>query len=78
MAVPNPQSAGARQKITEMLAPWQRALADPAAAQENVLQSLLAIYAQTGYGRKRGAEQVGSSDDFRAHFPIATMKTTSR
>ncbi|MCB2214297.1 GH3 auxin-responsive promoter family protein [bacterium] len=72
MMAPNPQIANPMQMITEMLAPWQRSLQDPAATQEEVLQTLLGIYTQTGYGRKRGADAVGSIADYRAHFPIAT------
>jgi hypothetical protein len=52
--------------------PWHDALADPAAAQERVLQQLLGIYAHTEYGRQHRAEQVGSIGDFRAAFPVQT------
>ena len=58
--------------IAQMLQPWQTSLEDPAGAQEVVLKKLLAIYSQTGYGQKYGAEKVGSIDDYRAAFPIAT------
>jgi len=59
-------------RIKEMLQPWQAALADPPKAQETVLKRLLGIYAQTAYGKKFGAENVGSTEDYRAKFPIAT------
>jgi hypothetical protein len=52
--------------------PWQDALADPPAAQERVLQQLLATYAQTEYGQQRGAERIGSIADYRAAFPVMT------
>ncbi len=58
--------------IAEMLQPWQSALADPAGTQEAVLQRLLKIYGQTGYGQKYGAAEVGSIRDYRGKFPIAT------
>jgi hypothetical protein len=70
MTAPDPQSA--MKMINEMLQPWQAALADPAGVQETVLQRLLKIYAQTGYGQNFGAEDVGSIPDYRAKFPIAT------
>jgi hypothetical protein len=52
--------------------PWHNALADPPAAQERVLQQLLATYTQTEYGQQRGAEHVGSIADYRAAFPVMT------
>jgi hypothetical protein len=52
--------------------PWHDALADPPAAQERVLQQLLATYAQTEYGQQRGAEHIGSVADYRAAFPVMT------
>lgn len=52
--------------------PWHDAVANPAAAQERVLQHLLSIYARTDYGRQHGAEQVGSLADYRATFPVQT------
>ena len=59
-------------RIKEMLHPWQAALENPPKAQETVLEGLLGIYAQTGYGQKCGAGEVGSIEDYRARFPIAT------
>jgi len=59
-------------RIKEMLQPWQAALENPPKAQETVLERLLGIYAQTGYGQKYSAEEVGSIEDYRARFPIAT------
>jgi hypothetical protein len=70
MSAPDPQSA--MKMIADMLKPWQVALAAPAAAQETVLQRLMKIYAQTGYGQKYGAAEVGSISGYRAKFPIAT------
>lgn len=52
--------------------PWHDAVADPAAAQERLLQQLVGIYAQTEYGRQHGAERVGSLADYRAAFPVRT------
>ena len=58
------------ERMKAMLEPWHISIADPAAAQMAVLQQLLAIYAQTEYGRTHQAEAVGSLEDFQKHFPI--------
>jgi hypothetical protein len=63
-----------KELIQSMLQPMQKALAGPAQAQEQVLQDLLKIYAQTEYGRKYGADQVGSSAEYRQRFPVATYE----
>ncbi len=61
-----------RAQIQAMLQPWHEAVADPAAAQEQVLHRFLQIYAGTGYGKEHGADQVGSIADYRRAFPVAT------
>jgi len=58
--------------LTALLQPWHAAVEAPAEAQRNVLVGLLRGYAQTEYGRTRGAEQVQSVDDYRHAFPVAT------
>jgi len=70
MVAPDPQTV--MQMISKMLHPWQAALENPPNAQEAVLQKLLKIYAQTDYGQKYGAGEVGSKADYRAKFPVAT------
>jgi len=70
MVTQDPQAA--MQMITKMLAPWQSAVEEPEQAQEMVLQRLLAIYAQTMYGQKNGAKKIGSIQDYRAKFHIAS------
>ena len=60
------------QMISQMLKPWQTSLENPEDAQEEVLESLLKIYAQTNYGQKCGADQIGSIEDYRAGFRVAT------
>ncbi len=62
----------AMQMVTQMLKPWQASLMNPAEAQQRVLQQLLAIYAQTDYGYKYDAESIGSIEDYREKFPVAT------
>ncbi len=68
MAAPNPQAG--LEMIAAMLRPWQASLTNPAQAQEGVLKSLLAIYAQTEYGAQYGAAQVASVADYRRCFPV--------
>ncbi|MDY6866388.1 MAG: GH3 auxin-responsive promoter family protein [Chloroflexota bacterium] len=62
------------QMIAKMLKPWQDALDNPARTQERVLENLLKVYAQTVYGRKYGAEDIGSVEDYRAKFPMTTYE----
>jgi hypothetical protein len=68
MVAKSPQDA--MQMVTAFLTPWDKAVAAPALAQEQVLQNLLKIYAQTQYGQKYGAGQVKSLGDYRKAFPI--------
>ncbi len=58
--------------VEALLQPWHEAVADPATAQKEVLQRLVAIYDQTEYGRMRGAGRVGSLADYRRTFPVTT------
>lgn len=60
--------------LTAFLQPWHEAIRDPARAQEAILQRFLQIYAQTEYGRRRGAAQVGTVADYRRAFPIMTYE----
>lgn len=53
------QQAGI-ERLTAMLKPWMVALSNPAKAQEQVLQRLIGIFAQTEYGKQHGAEQIQS------------------
>ena len=66
----NPQDAMSR--VMQLLQPWQESLQNPARAQETVLHNLLNIYVQTGYGKKHGAGDIGTIEDYRAKFPVAT------
>jgi hypothetical protein len=66
------------QKRIEMMKavvdPWYQSLADPAKAQEIVLERLLKGYGQTEYGRNQGCENVGSYADFIRAFPVKTYE----
>ncbi len=62
------------EKLIGFLQPWQAALADPVQAQAQVLQNLLAIYAQTEYGQQRRADPGMSIAGYRAAFPVATYE----
>ncbi len=70
MQTQDPQAA--MQMIKQMLEPWQKSLVNPAQTQESVLQKLLQIYQQTGYGEKYDAADIGSIEDYRAKFPVAS------
>ncbi|MDH7486297.1 MAG: GH3 auxin-responsive promoter family protein [Anaerolineae bacterium] len=65
----NPQAM-----LNALLQPWHDAVQDPLKAQQAVLHRLLAIYAQTGYGQQHGAAHVGSVEDYRRAFPVATYE----
>jgi hypothetical protein len=65
----DPQAA--KQILSSQLEPWHRAVAEPAAAQEDVLHRLLMDYAKTRYGVEHGAANIGTLADYRAGFPIA-------
>jgi len=60
--------------LRSFLQPWREALQDAQKAQDDVLRRLLAIYAQTGYGARHGAAQVGGIDEYRRAFPVATYE----
>ncbi|QAA76098.1 MAG: hypothetical protein BIP78_0332 [Candidatus Bipolaricaulis sibiricus] len=61
-------------RLQALVTPWHESVADPVAAQARVLETLLAFYRATGYGRDRGAGSVGSLADYRKAFPIATYE----
>ncbi len=56
------------------LQPWHEAVAAPVEAQAKVLQGLLAVYAQTGYGREHRAADVRDTADYRRAFPVMTYE----
>lgn len=60
------------QMLEAFLRPWHEAVADPATAQEAVLERLLRGYAQTKYGEQHGAGGVKTVEQYRKAFPIAT------
>jgi hypothetical protein len=62
------------QMLTGFLQPWHDAVADPAKAQQQVLQTLLPMYANTRYGREHGAGQIDTLADYRRSFPIASYE----
>lgn len=59
-------------KLNGIVQPWHSALADPAQAQADVLRRLLQTYARTDYGKQHGAADVGTLQDYRRAFPVAT------
>jgi hypothetical protein len=68
----NPLEAISRLK--QFLQPWHESIAEPEKAQNNVLKSLLEHYGQTGYGKKHGAEQINTIDDYRRAFPVSSYE----
>ena len=58
--------------VEALLQPWHEAVADPATAQQEVLERLVAIYDQTEHGRRHGAGRAGSLADYRKAFPVTT------
>jgi ABC-type cobalt transport system substrate-binding protein len=72
MATDNVQAQIAMMKA--VVEPWVQGLADPAKAQEIVLERLLKGYSQTEYGRNHKSENVGSYADYRKAFPVQTYK----
>jgi hypothetical protein len=56
-------------RIKSNLDAWYRGLADPAAAQEMVLRSLLEGYAKSEYGRAHSTEKISSIAEYRERFP---------
>jgi hypothetical protein len=70
MTTVNPQAAA---MVKAALQPWQEALANPADAQQKVLNKLLQTYAQTDYGVSHNAEKIGGIEEYRRSFPVATF-----
>jgi hypothetical protein len=54
--------------------PWYDAVANPATAQQAVLQSVLRGFAQTRYGSEHHAGDVTSVEQYRRSFPIITYE----
>jgi hypothetical protein len=60
--------------LKALLKPWHSAVEAPAESQRKVLSGLLEGYARTEYGRTHGAAHIGSMDDYRSAFPVATYE----
>jgi len=60
--------------LAGFLQPWHEAVDDPAQSQQQVLRRLLAMYADTEYGRQHGAGQIETLEEYRRRFPIATYE----
>ncbi len=55
--------------LRPLVDPWYEAIKNPVKAQENALRNLAPYYTRTEYGRKYGAKDEISLDEFRASFP---------
>jgi hypothetical protein len=60
------------QFLQAFLDPWHAATADPAKAQDVVLNQVLKDYAKTRYGKRLGAENIDNLRDYRRSFPVIT------
>ena len=58
--------------LNAMLQPWRDSVDDPAKAQADVLQRLLADYAKTDHGRQHHAANITTPAEYRHQFPAAT------
>ncbi len=61
-----------KERLKPFVEPWFRALADPSAAQQAVLEALLQGYARTQYGQKHKAGEITDVDEYRHAFPVVT------
>lgn len=62
------------QSLRTFLDGWYDALRDPEKAQGLLLQRLVHLYSETGYGEEHGVEGVKTLSDFRACFPVVAFK----
>lgn len=60
--------------LTGFVQAWHDAIANPAAAQEIVLQRNLAGYAQTRYGKEHSADTISTIAQYRHSFPVMTYE----
>lgn len=65
----DPQSGA--QILQSFLEPWHRSIADPATAQDAVLNKLVNDYAKTRYGQEHGAGNIENLQDYQRAFPVA-------
>jgi hypothetical protein len=64
--------------LKDLILPWHKSLEDPEASQKETLQTLLQGYAKTDYGRKFGANDVSSLDEFQRKFPITNYSALTQ
>jgi hypothetical protein len=56
--------------LEPIIGPWYTSLENPLQTQKQVLQDLLAKYAQTDYGKKFGAQNISTIEEYQAKIPI--------
>jgi hypothetical protein len=56
--------------LEPIIGPWYKSLENPLQAQKQILKELLSKYAETGYGKKFGAQNIGGIEDYQAKMPI--------
>jgi hypothetical protein len=63
-----------QQMLQGFVQPWYQALADPATAQQAVLQRLLQGYSLTRYGQQQNVSAISTVAEYRGAFPIVTYE----
>ncbi len=63
-----------QQMLQGFVQPWYKALADPAMAQQAVLQRLLHGYSLTRYGQEHSASAISTVAEYRGAYPIVTYE----
>lgn len=56
--------------LEPIIGPWYTSLKNPKEAQTQVLKELLEKYAQTGYGKKYGAQNISGIEDYQTKIPV--------
>jgi len=56
--------------LKPIIGPWYNSLEKPLEAQKQTLKDLVEKYAQTEYGKKHGAQNISSIQDYQAKMPI--------
>ncbi|HOU23762.1 MAG TPA: GH3 auxin-responsive promoter family protein, partial [Anaerolineae bacterium] len=69
-----PEQQQTHDLLTGFVQPWHDAVANPQAAQDEVLRGLLDGYARTRYGREHGAGSITTLEQYRERFPVVTYE----
>jgi hypothetical protein len=61
--------------LRSFIEPWYNSLKNPEKAQTEALEYLIERYLKTDYGRKFGAEEIHSIDEYQSKFPISSYES---